>query len=101
MNIKTKPKRKIAVEEPGTYLPLVEDRDDLPNLRNYKLCPKCGLPAPIWQCDVREVNQILGYSMQRLRVVTRCTHCKTESIYRLAWMEIQNGEFVKVREAGL
>ena len=101
MKIKSKTKRKINVEEPGDYLPLVGATDDIPHLRNWKLCPTCGLPAPIWRCDVRECNQILGYSMQRLRVITRCTKCKGEFIYRLAWMEIQNGEFVKVREAGL
>ena len=91
----------IAKDEIGKYLPLMDDKDELPTLRNYKLCPDCGLPAPIWRRDVRECHHILGYSMQRLRVVTKCTHCKKESVYRMAWMEIQDGEFVKVREAGL
>ena len=65
------------------------------DFQNFKLCPECGLPATVKECNVRDCNHMLGYSMQRLRVVTHCDNCNKDHVYRMAWMEIEKGSYVK------
>ena len=81
--------------EQAMFPPACNDEDELPHFPNFKLCPKCGLPAAVKECNVRDCNHMLGYVMQRLRVITHCEECKHTQKYRMAWMEVKNGEYVK------
>jgi hypothetical protein len=76
------------------FPPLCGDGNDLPMLPNSNICTKCGMESLVEQCSMNPCRHALGYVMQRLRVMTRCTACGNYDVYRLAWMKIFNGKYV-------
>jgi len=87
-----------GTSESPCWPPTNEDREQIPLLPLFRLCPRCGLPAPVFSSGASETTDALGYRMWRVRIMTRCSACKTTTPYRMGGYVVTNGEYVKAND---
>lgn len=81
--------------ESPCWPPVNDDTASIPTLPLYRLCGRCGLPAPVYHASVADMTDPLGYKMWRLRIATRCPSCGGCSTYRMGGHVVENGNYVK------
>ncbi len=77
-------------------IPESEDGDTLDCFKERITCKHCDLPEAIMvECGVMDLCHPLHYKQQRLRIVYKCLSCKKEMTFRVGWMEVKGGSYVK------
>jgi len=91
-----RPKHDLSeCEEFRLFPPLCNDGEEMRELSLMCYCTKCAVPAPVHTCSVCDCHHPLGYKMERLRVTTKCENCDNRDTFRMRWMVVENGCFVK------